>query len=190
MRISGGQFKGRRVASRKVLSPKTGQQLRPTSSKVREALFDILRSSITDSAFVDLYAGTGTVGLEALSRGAAVVCLVEEDIKRFRAIADCIRVLGVSDRAHAINDKARNFIRKSFLSGDSFDIIFADPPYASGDISEFLSDLDEYQVVKDGGCVIIEHSSKLSFSEDTRTLMHIKDYRYGDTMLTLFRRAQ
>ena len=71
MRISGGTVKGRRTATRRLLKKKpTGERLRPTSSKVREALFDILRDKIAGASFVDLYAGTGTVGLEALSRGA------------------------------------------------------------------------------------------------------------------------
>lgn len=190
MRISGGHLKGRKIAAqRKVFAGKNEtDELRPTSSKVREALFDILRNDTIDAIFLDLYAGTGTVGFEALSRGAGQVYFVEENKIRYSAIQDSINKIGLGDRAFAQKQQASDFLKRASLSGLRFDIIFVDPPYASDEINRIFPLMDMSGVLKEGGCVIIEHSSRKVMPKEN-LLDLIKNYRYGDTTLTLYRKA-
>ncbi len=188
MRISSGALRGRMIGTRKAFSGKKGDELRPTSAKVREALFDILRREIEDASFLDLYAGTGTVGFEALSRGAATCCFVENSPVRFRTITEFIKKLGLQERAEAHRTEALRFLEKASHSGVSFDIIFADPPYSSGEVETVLPFIDCHDILKSGGCLVIEHPSKTVPSFSARSLRHVKKYKYGDTMLTLYRK--
>jgi 16S rRNA (guanine966-N2)-methyltransferase len=191
VRISGGQFKGRKIATQKVFSKKkNGDEVRPTSSKVREALFDILKSKMDGATFLDLFAGTGTVGFEALSRGAATTCFVEGDHIRSQAIRDFITRIGLEERAVVYTKHALDFLKDSVRTGMTFDIIFADPPYASGEIEKILPLLDESQVLNEGGCLMVEHSSRSALQNVLPSLKFIKNYRYGDTMLTLYRKEK
>lgn len=191
MRISGGQLKGRKIASQKVFSKKkNGDELRPTSSKVREALFDILKSKMDGATFLDLFAGTGTVGFEALSRGASSTCFVEGDHFRSRAIRDFITRIGLDDRAVVYTMRALDFLKNAAKKRMTFDIIFADPPYASDETGKILPVIDESPLLNEGGCIIVEHSSKSAMHDGLVSLKFIKNYRYGDTMLTLYRKEK
>jgi len=189
MRISGGQLKGRKVAPQKIFLKKdSDRRLRPTSSKVREAIFDILRNCIDGDAFLDLYAGTGAVGLEALSRGTSAVYFIEDDRIRSKTIGDFIKKAGIGDRAYVYREKAQDFLKRASRSGISFDIIFADPPYASDETERILPLIATHDVLRKGGCLIVEHSSRVTVPGDFESLAFIKNYRYGDTMLTLYRK--
>ncbi|MEW6107619.1 MAG: 16S rRNA (guanine(966)-N(2))-methyltransferase RsmD [Nitrospirota bacterium] len=191
MRISGGVLKGRNVASRKAFSAGHGSdELRPTSAKVREAIFDILRSEIQGSVFLDLYAGTGAVGIEALSRGAGRIILVEKNHVRSQAVRDYIKEIKASDRASICREKAEYFLKRAAAAGATFDIIFADPPYSSDEMSKIFDLLKDNDVLKDGGTLIVEHHCKSRMPENTHPFSLVKNYRYGDTMLTLYRKEK
>jgi len=190
MRISGGKLKGRRIAREALFSKKGVPELRPTSSKVREALFDILRSDLEGASFLDLYAGTGTVGFEALSRGAAETVFVEHDKTLAKAISDCIGKIGLTGNTQVFREEAGRFLRRASLSGMDFGIIFADPPYASGEILKVLPLISETAVLKPGGCLVIEHPSRTVLPDGPPALRRLKSYKYGDTMLTLYRREK
>lgn len=183
MRISGGTAKGRKVAVRKAFLQK-GSELRPTSAKVRKAIFDILTGKIEGAVFLDLYAGTGAVGIEALSRGAAITVFVDEDSKRVNAIKELTERFGFKGKFDAVKDKAINFLKKT---GYCFDIIFVDPPYDSEEIPIALSLIEQRNLLKDEGVIIAEHSSKKNFLSKGN-LKFVKKYRYGDTTLSLFRK--
>ncbi len=191
MRISAGQLKGRKVAFQRIFSKKGGaDDVRPTSAKVREALFDILRNDIQDALFLDLYSGTGAVGFEALSRGARKVVFVELNQKLHRSIVDCIGRIGLSDKAEVHRSKVIDFIRRSGSFGFGFDIIFADPPYASEEAAQLAPLVDGSGLLREGGCLVIEHAARSAVDRaPAGTLRHVKDYRYGDTMLTLYRKG-
>jgi 16S rRNA (guanine966-N2)-methyltransferase len=188
VRISSGGLKGRKIGSRKAFRGKTGDELRPTSAKVREALFDILRNDVAGAVFLDLYAGTGAVGFEALSRGAEKAHMVESNPMRFRALSDAIDHMGIHGRVFSYRDEALSFLAKASSSGISFDVIFADPPYASDETGKILPFIDRCDVLKAGGCFVIEHPSKKIPNFVTRSLKMVKNYRYGDTSLTLYRK--
>jgi len=113
MRISGGTAKGRKVGTRKAFVAKGGNdELRPTAAKVRKAVFDILGPKIVESRFLDMYAGTGAVGIEALSRGAAHTVFVEGNAGRIALIRELLVRFGLSDRATVIKTTAAAFLGK------------------------------------------------------------------------------
>lgn len=191
VRISSGSLKGRKVVtSKKVFVSTDRDELRPTSSKVREAIFNILQSEIGQALFLDLYAGTGAVGLEALSRGAEKVFFVENNQVRAKAVMDYVHKLGLDDRASVYQEEAGAFLKRAMRTGLKFDIIFADPPYMSGEIANVLPNLGGYNILKEDGCILVEHPSKTALTENIQNLRPVKKYRYGDTMITLYRKEK
>ena len=191
VRISSGRLKGRKVVtSKKIFNSAEGDELRPTSSKVREAIFNILQAEIGEAMFLDLYAGTGAVGLEALSRGAERVCFVESNPVRSKAIMGYLSKLGLEARAAVYQEKAEAFLQRAMRTGMKFDIIFADPPYLSDEILKVLPYVAEHDLLNPGGCILAEHSSKEVLPEDMHDIKRIKNYKYGDTMITLYRKEQ
>jgi 16S rRNA (guanine966-N2)-methyltransferase len=190
MRISGGSAKGRRTATKKLFARGSqGERIRPTSAKVREALFDILRNRIEDAAFVDLYAGTGAVGFESLSRGAAKAVFIESDpalVETMRRNADDF---GFSEKAQIIRGRADEFLRNAASVHEQYDIFFLDPPYQSEEIEKALPVLGKEELLKADGIIIVEHFFKKKLPERAGFLKMHKNYRYGDTMLTLYKKA-
>jgi len=183
VRISSGNLKGRKV---KVCG--VGKDLRPTSSKVRESLFNIIGPRIKGSAFVDLYAGTGAVGMEAMSREAHSVYFVEADRKTAKQIEDTLCDCGCRPKALIVNMKADRFIKKSAEEGKKFDIVFLDPPYAAGEVEPLLEALGKGDALADDAIVIAEHPSKSQLPDEVGVLKKRKTYRYGDTSLTAMER--
>ncbi|MBI5187897.1 MAG: 16S rRNA (guanine(966)-N(2))-methyltransferase RsmD [Nitrospirae bacterium] len=189
MRISGGLVKGRQTATKRLFSKALeSEELRPTSSKVKEALFDIIRDRIEGASFVDLYAGTGTVGLEALSRGAGKAVFVEPNALRVGAIKENADRFGFHERTVVVKGRAYEFLKKASAEKESFDIFFLDPPYYSEEIIKILPLIGEKGLLNDSGTVVVEHFFKRKLPEVAGELKMFKSYRYGDTMLTLYRR--
>lgn len=190
MRISGGIAKGRRTATKGLLSKTSdGEQLRPTSSKVREALFDIIRNEIDGASFVDLYAGTGTVGFEALSRGASRAIFVEPNDLRAITIKKNADEFGFREKAQVVKSRAHEFLEKSSSKKESFDIFFVDPPYHSEEIKKVLPMIGEKGLLNKSGVVIVEHFFKREMPETAGELKIDRSYRYGDTLLTFYRKS-
>ncbi|MGO9614727.1 MAG: 16S rRNA (guanine(966)-N(2))-methyltransferase RsmD [Dissulfurispiraceae bacterium] len=186
MRISGGIAKGRNMRTAKAFARKgRDEELRPTSAKVRKAIFDILGQRIVGSNFLDLYAGTGAVGIEALSRGSARVAFVEDCSVRGDAIRELTIKFGLSDRAVIFRDKTALFLKKHAIS---FDIIFIDPPYASRELDLVLPLLGKSAVLNDGGVAVVEHSSRSLLPPRVGRLALVKNYRYGDTSLSVYKK--
>lgn len=191
MRISGGLVKGRRVTTKKIFSKRSKvKDMRPTSSKVREALFDIIKDRIEGASFVDLYAGTGTVGFEALSRGAHMAIFVEPNRLRAQAIKETAVQFGFCEKINVVEGKAVGFLKRASAEKKRFDIFFVDPPYFSEEIMKILPMIGEKRLLNDIGIVIVEHFFKRSLPELAGELKMIRSYRYGDTMLTLYRKMR
>ena len=162
--------------------------LRPTSNKVREALFDILRNRIEGSRFLDLYAGTGAVGIDALDERVAEVMFVEESRRYSNNIGELIRKRHLTDQARIINKKVMTFIEWAELESLVFDIIFLDPPYHSEEIMYAMKAIDRSSILENEGTVIAEHFSKRELPEHFDNLHKIKYYHYGDTVLSFYKR--
>jgi 16S rRNA (guanine966-N2)-methyltransferase len=174
MRISGGIAKGRTIRTKRLFSKASkAEELRPTSSKVREALFDIIRDRIEGAIFVDLYAGTGTVGLESLSRGAREAIFVEPTRLRADAIEETGVQFGFRDKITVVEGTAEGFLKKASTEKKRFDIFFVDPPYFSEEIMKILPLI-----------------FKRKLPELTGELKMIRSYRYGDTVLTVYRKKK
>ncbi len=190
MRIIGGQAKGRRLGIKKAFVKRGLNPLRPTSAKVRKAIFDILKDRIASSSFLDLYAGSGAVGIEALSRGALVVVFVEDNSFRAGAIKQMVNAIGYGERAQIVKEKAVSYINKLYRVCDcTFDMIFADPPYGSKELDEIIFLLGKGNLISTNGVLIVEHSSKKTDMPLTSGNLQLsKQYKYGDTTLSLFKK--
>ncbi|MBF0328798.1 MAG: 16S rRNA (guanine(966)-N(2))-methyltransferase RsmD [Nitrospirae bacterium] len=188
MRISAGSAKGRKVILNKsLLGSKTEDNLRPTSAKVRQALFNILYDKVSGSDFLDLYSGTGAVGLESLSRGAAHVVFVERNQARFKAIRTMVERFGFADRTEVVKDDVLRFLK---VEEREFDIIFIDPPYDYDDTDEVFELIGLKDLLKDSGVVVWEHSSRKSSPAEFGKLKHFRSYRYGDTALSIYSKGE
>jgi len=180
MRVIAGSHRGRR------LSGPQGTALRPTSDKVREALFSILGTQVSGSRFLDLYAGTGAVGIEALSRGAAVVTFVESDPTAVQLLQKNLRTCQLLDRAQVRVGEAAVFLERKDWWGGPYDILFADPPYAALDELDVLIHAWRPGLLSEHAAVIIEQDShhELPASIDHAAL--VRRYLYGDTALYVY----
>jgi 16S rRNA (guanine966-N2)-methyltransferase len=181
MRIIGGKAKGR-----KLIFPSKSKE-RPTSDFLREALFNLL-GSLEDKRFLDLFAGSGSVGLEAASRGVQKVCFVEKNIKLAAIIGNnasaCCPDNNYSIIASDIEQALRDLFKKRF----EFDIIFADPPYNRNLVGTTISLLNKYQIFNEDGVVVIQHSIKESIAEFLVDNIHLTDQRkYGENALTFLK---
>jgi 16S rRNA (guanine966-N2)-methyltransferase len=147
IRIIGGSWRGRRV------SFPDAPALRPTPDRVRETLFNWLQSSIVGSRCLDLFAGSGALGLEALSRGARDVLFVEKDQLTARALQGELQRLGGMPKARVMELGAARFLR---TPGEPFDVVFLDPPFGVGALAEYVPLLDAGGWVNAGGLVYLE----------------------------------
>ena len=183
MRITGGEFCGRTIAV------PASAAIRPTQDRVREALFSILAPEIPGADFLDLFAGTGAVGLEALSRGARRAAFVESDRRHLAALKANIASLGAAARAEVAAADAYRWIASR--AGDGFSIAFADPPYALGEergYASVLGTLAERGVVRAGGLFVAEMTA-VQKSEETPGWELLRDRTYGKTRICIWRRT-
>jgi len=160
--------------------------VRPTSALVRKAIFDILQE-IQDKTFVDLYAGKGFVGIEALKRGAKEVIFVERDPVLYIFIKNSLIKKKLSERAKVYKSDAVHFLEDS---SKKYDIIFADPPYESGELERIFKVFEKKNLLNQEGILILQHHKKESLKENLKDLRINKCYRYGDTFLTIYRRQK
>ncbi len=189
LRIIGGENRGRKLFSLK------GLHLRPTGDRVREALFDVLQQRIRDTRVLELFAGSGAVGLEALSRGACYVTFVERDAHTCRLIERNIAGLGYQDHAEVRNLDAFKALAKIEPEDGVFDMVFIDPPYElfhtpsrRARILSLLEDLGEAPWFEEGGLVILQHTRELTLPERQGPLYLVKQKRYGRTGLAFYER--
>lgn len=186
MRIVGGKLKGRNL-----VSPK-GEGTRPTSDRVREALMsflvDRLGSDLGGAVTLDLFAGSGALGLEALSRGASRAVLVEKDRSALQAIASNVATLGVTDRVTVVgSDALTTGLKRAQVLGP-FALLFCDPPYRidQGKVARALEALGRSGAVASGAALAWEHSAGGAVPEPAGFAQE-RTYRYGDTAVTLLR---
>ena len=179
MRIIAGTAKGK-----KLKSPKGNT--RPLSDQAREALFNILQNRVSDCYFLDLFAGTGAVGIEALSRGAALSIFVELDKKTVRVIRENLEDCGFTDRAEVYVLDAVRALKILKRKGAKFDIIFVGAPYGSPNLEKALDQLADGSLLKDSGIVIAEHRRQHRLAEQYEGLHAFRTVRYGETELTFY----
>ncbi len=170
MRIIAGKHRGR------VLNTFKGKDIRPTSDKAREALFSILQNDVPNSTFLDLFAGTGIVGFEALSRGAEKVVMVDSSKQAYGLICDNASKLNLEVEAY--NIPAMYALNKFITLKKKFDIIFLDPPYSTNLGEEAMEIIMKNNLLNDDGVIILEKGNKLEddFSCDGLTMYDKRQY--------------
>ena len=186
MRVIAGVHRGRRL-----LGP-SGHTLRPTSDRVKEALFSIVGDRIVGARVLDLYAGTGSLGIEALSRGAAHVTFVEEDRAAGRILrANLERCRGSSSQDFHIGAcRVESFLRDGCQWQGPYDLVLADPPYAQTDnFVETIGVVPEERFA-DHTRLVIEHGKKMALPLRIGIFRLLRRYDYGDTALSLFLGAE
>jgi 16S rRNA (guanine(966)-N(2))-methyltransferase RsmD len=181
MRIVAGAFRGRRLKS------PTWEGLRPTSDRLRETLFNILGPSIRGSRVLDGYAGTGAIGIEALSRGAAHVTFVERDPRAVKLIEDNLALLGTAAGAKPVIIRAGLVDAGARLSGQVFDLIILDPPYADTAVTEALG--AAHGLAADGGRIVVEHASRYAAPAEQSGLRLKRTVTAGDSALSFYGRC-
>lgn len=179
MRVIAGNLKGRR------LDAPSWEGLRPTSDKLRETLFNVLGARIGDAAVLDGYAGTGAVGIEAISRGAASVTFVDEDPRAVRLIESNLERCCVSDRYAII--RARFADAAAQLGGRRFDVVVLDPPYGQGAIAPALD--AGGMLLADTGILVLEHARRDPAPAIAGVLTRTRDLVSGDSALAFYCRG-
>jgi len=178
-RISGGSHKGRLIRT------PAAANLRPTSERVRSAIFSIIGpEAVLDKRVLDLYAGTGVLGIEALSRGAAWADFVERNGRLCNALRKLLRQLSLESNATVVQSQVSR--AWPALAG-GYDLVFADPPYDSDEIGELASALQKPGLIAKGGLVVVEYRAGADPIESSGVLTHVTDRRYGDTAITILR---
>lgn len=183
MRVIGGKFR------RRMLRTLPGLELRPTSDRLRETLFDILGTSVDGTHWLDIYAGSGAVGIEALSRGAVNAVFIEKHRAPVAVIRENLAALGASNDAIVMAASAETALKQLSARGYIADYIFLDPPYALADEYEAtLRFLDISALLASTGVIIAEHSRRNSLPERFTHLVRIRVVEQGDVTLGFYRR--
>lgn len=182
MRIIAGTYRGLTIRALK------GERLRPTSGELRETLFDVLGPAIAGSRFLDAYAGSGAVGLEALSRGAGEVVFIEHHRAGVELIRKNLEALGIQSGFEVMGSSALAAFERLESEGAGFDFVFLDPPYA--EIAEYhrvLRQLARSALLAPEGLVIAEHSRRTLLEESYGRLHRTRLIRHGDAQLAFYR---
>ncbi len=180
MRIIAGEFKGRRLRSPE------DRRVRPTSDKVKEAVFSMLSPYLYDSTAADLFAGTGSLGLEAISRGARRVYFSDRDRRSIALIRDNVAHCRAEDRSVILCSDFRDALRRFC---EPIDIVFLDPPYDSGFLTDALKEISDGGILSDGAVVVAEHAAGESLPETFGKLTKVKSKKYGKIGITVYENA-
>ncbi|SHH92752.1 16S rRNA (guanine(966)-N(2))-methyltransferase RsmD [Sporobacter termitidis DSM 10068] len=176
MRVISGSARGRK------LKEPDGQNIRPTTDMVKESIFNIIQFDIEGRRVLDLFAGTGQLGIEALSRGAAAVVFVDASNDAVKLVRDNIKVMGFDEKATVAREDALAFLGR----GGGFDVIFLDPPYESNLIEKALKRIIEFDILKENGIIICETKEDKPLPEPAVPYIRGREYRYGKIKITLY----
>jgi 16S rRNA (guanine966-N2)-methyltransferase len=181
MRIIGGAAKGRRL-----LAPK-GRAVRPTADRVKEALFNILPRDLSGMKVLDLFAGTGNLSIEALSRGAAQAVLIDSSARSAAAIRENLRRLGLERQSEVWLAPVSRGLRSLARRQETFDYIFLDPPYDQDLAGRALAGVAQCGLLRASGVLVIEHSTREKVDAGYGSLQLHDQRRYGDTLLSFYK---
>ncbi len=180
MRVIAGELRGRR------LSVPRGAKLRPTYDRVRESLFATIDDRLPGAEVLDLFAGTGSLAIESVSRGARGAVLVERDARTAACLRETIERLGIAERCRVVRADAVRFVSGSRGDRPPFDIVFADPPYDTGLARRAFDLLDAWNGVAGGSLVVIEHRAGDRLPERGERLAPVGVRRYGTIEVEMY----
>lgn len=160
-------------------------RVRPTTDRVKESMFNIVQDWVYDSQVLDLFAGSGALGIEALSRGASQAVFCDNSLDSIKIIKSNIEKARVVDRSQIVRGDFKRCLRDMEAKNQSFDMIFVDPPYYKGLFEEVLDTIRSCKILKKDGIVIVEHDAKRPIGQ-VEGLEVYKEKKYGITMLTFY----
>ena len=180
MRVITGTARGRR------LKEPVGLETRPTADRVKEGIFSSIQFEIEGRRVLDLFGGTGQMGIEALSRGAAHCTFVDLRKEAVGIIRDNLTLTGLADRAAVVQADYQAFLSRC---RETFDVIFLDPPYNSGMLEKALETITAIDIVSENGIIVCESPAESVLPEGTAPYEKGREYRYGKIKITLYRRT-
>lgn len=181
MRIVAGSARGRPI-----VGPK-GKGIRPTADRVRETLFNVLGQFLDGEQVLDLYAGTGALALEALSRGAGRAVLVDQDREAVQLCRRNAEGTGFTGQVEVLHRPVSKAVVELGRAGRKFDLVFADPPYAAHVVQQILEGVEENHLLGGSGTVVIEHDRREEAPVEHGRLRKVDERRFGDTVVSIFR---
>ena len=184
LRIIAGSAKGTRLKTPK------GMNTRPTTDRVKESVFGILAARIADADVLDLFAGTGNLGLEALSRGASTAILIDKNIQSIKIMLENAILTKLTGMAVICREDVMQALRRFDNEGKAFDLIFCDPPYNLGLGPKVLQTIDTGNVLKDSGILVLEHSRHEKIPEGLKRIVAYRSEFYGETVVSFFIRQE
>jgi 16S rRNA (guanine(966)-N(2))-methyltransferase RsmD len=179
MRVISGTARGRK------LKEPSGSEIRPTTDKVKAAAFNIVQFDVEGRRVLDLFAGTGQMGLEALSRGASSAVFLDRSTDAIRLVKQNLETCGFSDRAQVIHGDSVGYLSRS----DAFDLIFVDPPYDTDLLDQALSAIIQFDILRRNGIILCESRVDRRINDVPLPYRIVKQYRYGQVKLTLITRG-
>ncbi len=180
MRIISGEYKGRRL-----LGPR-GVELRPTSDRLKETLFNIIGPGIAGSILLDVFAGTGAIGLEALSRHAREAVFIESDREAVRLVRRNVEHCGITSGYRILQGDVFTSFRELAREGFTADIAFLDPPYNWGPYEDLISTLSRTRIVRAGSLVVVEHHRKAALPESGPGFRRTRVVKQSDKCLSFY----
>ncbi len=183
MKVIAGTAKGRELKYPKLPESK---RLRPLTGQAKEALFNILVRENPEARFLDLFAGTGSVGIEALSRGAKLAIFVEHDRKIVETLRENLELTGFTDRSEVYCLDVIKALKVLDREKCRFDIVFIGAPYGSPLLEEALKEISEIDILDKGGVIVAEHSTRDKVSDSYGKFVKSRDAKYGDTVLSFY----
>lgn len=182
MRIIAGKAKNKKIMSQK------GTMVRPTLARIKESLFEILKPYIEDSIFLDLFSGTGSIALEALSRGAKRAVMIEKNKEALRIIIKNVESMNFSEQCRAYKNDSIRAIEILANKAEKFDIIFLDPPYKEELCTEVIKKISKEGILKDGGIIVAEHHINEKLGETIGDFNKIDERAYSGKIMSFYSR--
>ena len=179
MRVISGKARG------VTLKTPDGLQTRPTADRVKEAMFSILQFELPGTHVLDLFGGTGQLGIEAISRGAKSATFVDASDKACRLIQENLKRCKMEQEGRVVRGDYLEFLSKC---KESYDIVLLDPPYAEVFLENAIKKISEIDILKSGGIIVSERPAEKELSLDLPGFQRSKDYKYGNTVVTLYRK--
>lgn len=184
MRVISGRARGRK------LQAPVGLNTRPTTDRVKESIFSMINFYIRESRVLDLFAGTGALGIEAISRGAQYGVFVDNNKKSVDVINKNLRDVKFEKESLVLNCDINTALSKLATKTEKFDVIFMDPPYLKGFIIPTIEKIDNSQLLNDGGIILIEHDQKDVLEEKIGNFYRSKFKKYGNTLISIYKKEE
>ena len=179
MRVISGNARGT------LLKTPEGMVTRPTADRVKEAMFSIIQFELPSKRVLDLFGGTGQLGIEAISRGAASAVFVDESDKACRLIAENLKRTHMDQQAKVVRSDFASYLKST---SEKFDIIILDPPYAEVFLEKAIKIITEIDILQSGGIIVSERPADKPLVLEFPNYIRSRDYKYGNTVLTFYRK--